>query len=66
VTDREWTFLVWALLGIGLVACVVTASLTKGRVPTLGSKVGRLTSHPWGRILLVVGWMWLGWHAFAR
>jgi hypothetical protein len=28
--------------------------------------VGKVATHPLGRVVLVVGFMWLGWHLFAR
>jgi hypothetical protein len=28
--------------------------------------VGRLATHPVVRVLLVLGFMWVGWHLFAR
>jgi hypothetical protein len=66
VSDRQWTFVVWGLLASGVVACAVVAAWSKGRFPTLGRVVSRITATRTGQVLLVVGWMWLGWHAFAR
>jgi hypothetical protein len=63
---RHWTFVVWGLLGSGVAVCVIAAILTRGRFPTLGTIVSRITASRTGQGLLVVGWMWLGWHAFAR
>jgi hypothetical protein len=48
------------------VALVVLGARAPGRFAGIGPVVGRLTAHPVGRGALVVGWMWLGWHAFAR
>jgi hypothetical protein len=59
--------LVWALLGGVVVAFFLVTWLSRGRIPTLGSIIGRLIDHNRvGRVLLMLGWMWLGWHAFAR
>ncbi len=63
---RDGTLVVWALLGAVLAAGQIAALVTRGRFPGLGSLVERVTAGPAGRILLVLGWMWLGWHAFAR
>ncbi|HXQ43466.1 MAG TPA: DUF6186 family protein [Acidimicrobiales bacterium] len=63
---RDGTFLVWALLGAALAASQIAASASGGRFPGLGTLARRVTARPAGRILLVLGWMWLGWHAFAR
>ncbi len=66
MTTREWTFVVWGLLGSGVAACMIAAALSDGRLPTLGTVVGRLAASCPVRSLLVLGWIWLGWHAFAR
>lgn len=63
---RHTTLIVWAVLGAVVVAGQLTAVLSKGRFPGLGTVVGRVTTYRVGRYLLVVAWMWLGWHAFAR
>jgi len=63
---RGGTFLVWALLGAGLAACQVAGLVCEGRFPGLGDLVRRATGRFGGRLLLVVAWAWLGWHAFAR
>ena len=66
MTTRDWTLVVWALLGVAFSALVVISHLSGGRFPTLSAAIRRLTARPVGRGLLVLGWMWLGWHAFAR
>jgi hypothetical protein len=66
MTSRQLTFLVWALLGALTVAMLVASSLSDERFPTLGSTVRRVTASRIGQGLLILGWMWLGWHAFAR
>jgi hypothetical protein len=66
MTTRDWTLVVWALLGAAFFSLVVISHLSAGRFPTLSSSVRRITARPVGRGLLVLGWMWLGWHAFAR
>jgi Family of unknown function (DUF6186) len=63
---RHVTLVVWAFLGAVVVAGQVTAVVSRGRFPGLGTHVQRLTASRVGQILLVLGWMWLGWHAFAR
>jgi hypothetical protein len=66
MTTRDWTLAVWALVGIGVVTCLVGTTLAKERIPTLGATVRRITASPVGRVVMAIGWMWLGWHAFAR
>lgn len=63
---RHVTLLVWALLGAAVVVGQIIAVVSRGRFPGLGTLVRRLTASRAGQILLVLGWMWLGWHAFAR
>jgi hypothetical protein len=35
-------------------------------VPALGEWLGYLMRPKTGRVLLLAGWLWLGWHYFAR
>ena len=37
-----------------------------GRTPTIGQVLMRLKRVPAARALLLSGWLWLGWHTFAR
>jgi len=64
--SRQWTMVVWALLGLGVFVFLIATKLSKRRPPTLGGLVRRITQHPLGQWLLVIGWAWLGWHTFAR
>ncbi|HTT86826.1 MAG TPA: DUF6186 family protein [Acidimicrobiales bacterium] len=64
--DRTTALAVWAALGAVVVALEALALRCGGRVPGIGALARRITVRPVGRALLVLGWMWLGWHAFAR
>jgi hypothetical protein len=66
VTTRSTTLLVWALLGAGVIGVQIGALVTKGRLPTFNALLHRLTAFRIGQIAMILGWMWLGWHAFAR
>jgi hypothetical protein len=66
MTSREWSDVIWAVLGAALLALLVVTWVSHGRRPTLATEVNRITLHWWGRVALVLGWAWLGWHAFAR
>jgi hypothetical protein len=66
MSTRDWTMAVWGLIGFGVVICLLVTALSKERIPTLGATVRRITASRVGRVVLVIGWMWLGWHAFAR
>lgn len=63
---RHVTLVVWGVLGLFVVACQVTAAISGRRFPGLGSLVVRARSNLPGRYVLLLAWMWLGWHAFAR
>ena len=66
MSTRTGVLAVWSVLGVLALAMVVAARVSKGRFPGAVDVLGRATVRPWARALLVVGWMWLGWHAFAR
>ena len=66
MTSREVSLLVWAVLGAVLVTYQIVAARSGGRFPGLGTFVAQLTTNRVGRVLFVLLWMWLGWHAFAR
>jgi hypothetical protein len=63
---RHGTLVVWAVLGALVVGAEIVAALSGGRFPGLGTVVRKVTINPVGRVVFVVAWMWLGWHAFAR
>ncbi len=58
---------------IGFV-CVISALVTleilarrdTNRIPTVGQWLGYLMRARAGRLLVLLGWLWLGWHYFAR
>jgi hypothetical protein len=64
--DRHTTLIVWIVLGASLVVCQLAAMASGRRLPGLGTVVGSVAATRVGRVLLVVAWMWFGWHAFAR
>jgi hypothetical protein len=65
VTSRTVTFAGYAaILSLIVLWTVMTARHT--RWMTLPDAVTALTRRRGVRILVVLGWMWLGWHLFAR
>jgi Family of unknown function (DUF6186) len=36
------------------------------RIPTLGEWLGYVMRPRVGRLLILLGWLWLGWHYFSR
>jgi hypothetical protein len=63
---RQVVLGVWALLAAGLVGCEVLAVVSRGRVAGARGALGLLVAAPWRMAACFVGWMWLGWHFFAR
>jgi len=52
---------------IAVLAVLETLARRKiGRIPTLGEWLGFVMRRPPGRALVLAGWLWLGWHYFAR
>lgn len=59
-------YAVWALIGLATLG-LWARSHAPGRSPARPALVlERLATGPILRVLLVLGWMWIGWHAFAR
>jgi hypothetical protein len=59
-SDVVWVAL--AVLTCGLVAVARYSS----RVMTFGQLMPRVLARPVARGAVLVAWMWLGWHSFAR
>ena len=59
-------YAIWALLGLATFL-VGARSRAAGAAPARPALVlRRLATGPILRVLLVLGWMWVGWHLFAR
>ncbi|MGH9266354.1 MAG: DUF6186 family protein [Acidimicrobiales bacterium] len=63
--SRTTTLAGYAVIAAGLIALQV-ASLLTGRVPTIGRMAATVARRPIGRVLLLAGWLWVGWHLFVR
>ena len=60
------SYALWALLGAAAVALALRAR-APGTVTASPSAVLRRLAHgPVLRVVLVLAWMWIGWHLFAR
>ena len=54
--------------------CVISALFTlqllarrkDSRIPTMGEWLGYIMRSRAGRVLVLLFWLWLGWHYFAR
>jgi hypothetical protein len=60
------SYLVWAAIGLGVLVLWGLSVLRPGAVARPGAAVGWLATHAVLRIVLVLGFMWLAWHLFAR
>jgi len=49
-----------------LVSLEIIARRETNRIPTVGEWLGYLMRARAGRLLVLLGWLWLGWHYFAR
>jgi hypothetical protein len=56
----------WVLVGLLLVTCEVLSIATHRGYAGIAWVLERATSSRLGLILFFLGWMWLGWHFFAR
>jgi Family of unknown function (DUF6186) len=55
---------------IGVIAALVTLEILGrrriGGIPTLSEWLGYVMRSRAGRAVILAGWLWLGWHFFAR
>jgi hypothetical protein len=63
---RTVVLALWGLVALGVVACAVLPVLTKGRFATFLAYARWLTRTRPAFALIFLGWLWLGWHLFAR
>ncbi len=66
MSTRDVTLVIWAVIGAAIIVCVGLSLLRPRYLPTFVTTTDALVSSPWRRAVLTVGWMWLGWHLFAR
>jgi Family of unknown function (DUF6186) len=66
MTSREITIAIWIAIAALSVGSEVLARATH-RIIAPAAAVARLAIRPVaGRVVVSLGWMWLGWHVFAR
>ena len=56
----------WAALAALTLALVASTHLPGSRVERLSALLHRVEATRVGYVAAVLGWMWLGWHFFAR
>ena len=66
MTSRSVTLLIWALVGAGTLGLAFLSVVVPKWVATPRAAIAALVASPWSRWIVFLGWMWLGWHLFAR
>lgn len=67
MSTRAVTLLGWALLAAAFVVLEARALVRRSRFASLGDAVEVvLRSSRIGRGIVLLGWLWLGWHVFVR
>jgi hypothetical protein len=59
------SYAAWAVLGVAALALWFRAQSSPA-VARPAAVLARLSTGPVARVMLVVAWMWAGWHLFAR
>jgi hypothetical protein len=66
MTTRVITIIGFAALILGLFVLEVLGRRDDNRIPTLGEWLGYVMRSWVGRLVILLGWLWLGWHYFSR
>ena len=66
MVTRVITIIGFACVIAALILLEIIGRRRASRVPTLGEWLGYLMRARAGRALILLGWLWLGWHYFAR
>ena len=56
----------WAVLGLATLGLWARTHLVRSGPARPSAVLERLASGPVLRVVLVLAWMWVGWHLFAR
>jgi hypothetical protein len=66
MTWRTFSFVVWGVLLAAFIGYQIAGRLGGSRWPRVATMCERVERPLAGRVIVMLGWMWLGWHAFAR
>ena len=56
----------WAALAAAVAAVVAASHLSRPRIERLSVVLRHIEANRAGYVAVLLGWMWLGWHFFAR
>jgi hypothetical protein len=66
MVTRVITIIGFAALILALFVLEFLGRRKGSRIPTLGEWLGYVMRSKAGRALILLGWLWLGWHYFSR
>jgi len=66
MSARSATLLGWMILAAAFVVLEVRARVRRERFASVGDALALLLRSGVARAILLLGWLWLGWHVFAR
>jgi hypothetical protein len=66
MVTRVITIVGFTALILALFVLEFLARRKGSRIPTLGEWLGYVMRPKAGRLLILLGWLWLGWHYFSR
>ena len=66
IPTRAITITGFAVAVAAMIVLEILARRPGSRIPTVGQWLGYLMRPKIGRVLVLAGWWWLGWHYFAR
>lgn len=64
--SRDLVLAGWVVLAVALAGCGLLPWLGGGRFATLFDLTRRLTRSRPALVAVFAGWLWIGWHFFAR
>jgi len=66
MSTRVITIAGFVVIIASMVILEILARRPSSRIPALGAWLGYVMRPRAGRALILLGWLWLGWHYFAR
>jgi hypothetical protein len=64
--SRSVTIAGWIVIAVGFAAAWIAAFASHGRFPTATALLRMATHRVVVRVLLLAGWVWVGWHFFVH